>query len=183
MRIFIFGLVVAAAFLLKAFSGINHEDYANKPNITWKADRPLQYQDFKGNPGHQNLAAMTASAIEVSYEIKAGKVNAEVNARFYPEDSWMKKHARTARILAHEQLHFDITEWHARKLRKSLEGARFKENEVEKVQELIRSHYVAWQASQKAYDSETRHGLNLDKQAKWEKQVKNGLNTLKNYSY
>ena len=46
--------------------------------------------------------------------------DAKVYAHFYPDKSWVIKEQSSEHILNHEQLHFDITELHARKFRKQL---------------------------------------------------------------
>src|SRR4029078_3590622 len=84
-------------------------------DIRWKESGKLSFEDFKGNvPGFTPWAATTSSQISFYYESVNGKLSkVVVYASFNKEKSWMKK--KLPEVLAHEQLHFDITEIFARK--------------------------------------------------------------------
>lgn len=183
MRSFCLLLVMVLLALVSVPAGQAGDDVKGRPFLDWKLQRPLQFSDFRGQPDHPHLAALTATAIETSYEIKGQQFKAKVHARFFPEESWMKGYARNERILAHEQLHFDITEWHARKMRKTLQEGKFKAGDNARLQKVIHEHFERWQSDQKAYDAETNHGLNREAQARWEKKVRKGLEQLKKYAY
>ena len=61
----------------------------------------------------------------------------EVNAFFYPNESWYKPDVCNNLILSHEQLHFDITELHARKFRQMVSNTRF----TNKIRSEMNLHY------------------------------------------
>lgn len=170
--------VITIFLLLTSFS----KEDINKPSIRWQYDRPLSYSDFRGTPDKKELAALTASGIEVTYEMKQNKFQAVVKASFFPEESWIRKHARNAYVLRHEQMHFDITEWHSRELRKKLASARFSPSDEEKLKALIQQHYDNWQKTQRSFDLETHHGLNKTQQARWEKKIAKALEELDDYA-
>ena len=92
----------------------NHE-------IVWNNAQPLQWTDYKGSPS-SSYHAYTHSNIGFSYASKIYRDRTElkfvVENKFNPSRSWVRQSKRTASLLKHERLHFDISELHARKLRK-----------------------------------------------------------------
>ena len=93
--------------------------------ISWNAEESLSWNDFKASPKkHLPYKANTNSGLSFSWnatESSSGiELNYEVGSNFYPNRSWVKEIEEVDYLLAHEQLHFDITELHARKLRKAL---------------------------------------------------------------
>jgi hypothetical protein len=87
--------------------------------LTWSAARPLRWADFKHRPtSPDRLAALTASNIDVQVACKDFVFSSTVTAVFLPRESWVRAAPKaSANLLRHEQLHFDITELHARMLR------------------------------------------------------------------
>ena len=71
-------------------------------------------------------------------------------------------------MLNHEQLHFDIAELFARKLRKELEKPRFTTASTEEIFSAVASFNMELDKMQKRYDNETNHYRNKKKQKKWE---------------
>jgi len=72
-------------------------------------------------------------------------------------------------VLKHEQLHFDITELYARKLRQMMHETDFKK--VKNISAEISKMYNRVMADenkeQNKYDKDTEHGLNAAKQQVW----------------
>src|SRR5690606_30202906 len=92
--------------------------------IFWQEDG-LSWNDFKSAPNQSSsFHANTSAGISYSWGIKNSngiiELNYEVLSFFNPENSWVKPGSDNKYLLQHEQLHFDITELHARKLRKKL---------------------------------------------------------------
>ena len=91
--------------------------------IQWNASKKLSWSDFKGPVQiDADAVAVTASGITFSYAVRQTdgrftSFDGQVDAFFYPEKSWYIKEKGNDHILAHEQLHFDITELHARLFR------------------------------------------------------------------
>ncbi|UJH92241.1 DUF922 domain-containing Zn-dependent protease [Antarcticibacterium sp. 1MA-6-2] len=87
-------------------------------------------------------------------------------------------------LLSHEQLHFDITELHARKLRKHLSHLSI-DQLSKKPKEVLNSFYTKVEkeraAMQLQYDRETKHSLNKEAEAKWQLFVKEELQKLEDY--
>lgn len=149
---------------------------ASEPSISWNEKYRLSWKDFRGQPDNgSEVAAITASGI--TYELGARitghkvEVDCKVSAHFYPEKSWYKKALADSIILAHEQLHFDITELHARKFRKAIEKARFTENVKEEMRGIYDNINRELDAYQYRYDTATDYSRNPEKQQEWGKKI------------
>jgi len=175
-------LLMMTISMLLAFRSANNPLSEDKIDIPWSVERPLVFADFSGTPDRDGLAALTSSAIEVNYAFRQHQLNTIVEAKFFPENSWMRKNARTAHILQHEQLHFDITEWHARQLRKTLSSMEFANTDEKKLKTIIQKHLYNWQQAQATYDSETRHGLDTVAQLKWKQYITKSLSETMEYA-
>lgn len=150
--------------------------------IKWQSDFRLQWSHFKGKPDHgSNMDALTESGITFSWSCDWRGFQVDAYAIFVPQGSWVK--SPTNALLTHEQLHFDITEIHARKLRQF-----FKEHPnpcqlgkagIDKAaQGFIRASY----AMQEEYDLATNHGQNYRAQKEWQSKIANELAALANYA-
>jgi len=155
--------------------------------ISWKEDRLLTWNDFKASPKkHLPYKANTNSGLSFSWsstESESGiRLNYEVGSNFYPNRSSVKEIEEVEYLLAHEQLHFDITELHARKLRKALEnyepGANMK-NELDAIYAEVEKQR---RQMQNRFDSETRHSTAKEAEYKWREFVENELDKLSEYS-
>jgi len=137
-------------------------------------DRPLTWDDFEAAPVKQSgAAALTASGITFGFSINKedGRIvdfSTTVESLFYPEKSWVKPEHANAHILRHEQLHFDITELHARKFRKQIQQLKVSQNIRSQLNRLYKTTNEALTEMQKRYDAETNHSINKEKQAEWE---------------
>lgn len=152
--------------------------------INWEEGSRLNWSDFKGQPDPQSdAAAITASGISFSYSIeksnrKGIRFTTKVGAHFYPEHSWYKENDVNAHILAHEQLHFDITELNVRKFRKRLSQIKAVENIVEVLQkEEVRANQELAEMQNK-YDLESNYSINKNIQEEWIHYVKTELKKL-----
>lgn len=156
--------------------------------MNWQ-EEPLSWSDFSGRADENStFDASTNSGISYSWSLRSSEVKAEflykVETFFYPDLSWVKLGKKSPRLLAHEQLHFDITELHGRKLRKLM--AEYVPNlkaDLKKVLERIyQKNESERRQMQEKYDRETRHGQNEEAQVKWEIFIKTELAKLKEYS-
>lgn len=148
--------------------------------IFWREDLKLSWSDFNGEPQLESpYEAMTASGIEYAYEAKNrnGQLSFtfKVRAYFNPNTSWVKPSSRTNALLAHEQVHFDISELHARILIKAFDEASFTENFKKEIDTIYQSVIKRRAEMQKLYDKETDHSRNTEIQKEWIKQVENQL--------
>ena len=151
--------------------------------IYWSDEHRLTWNDFKGQPQHTDadFDALTASGIVDYKGCKEGKITYKVRAYFEPENSWVKDAAHTDYHLAHEQLHFDITELYARKLRKLLVQQDFRCGEESRFENFVKANLESWYTEQKNYDIHTRHSMDTKKQEEWFYRIKIELTMLENY--
>jgi len=110
-----------------------------------------------------------------------------VVAAFRPKDSWvrptvLRTPADSARALKHEQTHFDLTEVHARRLRRYyselMAPCRISTSDLAGAAERIGGDEKAAQAQ---YDAETANGRTVAQQTRWDKDVASQLVTLAKY--
>jgi predicted secreted Zn-dependent protease len=106
-----------------------------------------------------------------------------VKCVFKTKDSW-SKNKQSESLLAHEQMHFDLTEVHARLLRQKLartpglcgsDKARFGK--------IVDGYFAGWKTEQDQYDQESNHGLNQQQQRKWEEKIARRLQDLSLFAY
>jgi len=137
--------------------------------IYWSPDYKLTWEDFEGNPrfDYKSISALTSSGIIHYKGCKEDLITFKVQAYFEKDESWVKDEARTTHHLIHEQIHFDITELAARRLRKSLKDRQFKCGEEVEFEHFVSSFIENWRNEQKAFDLESRHSLDKEQQKEW----------------
>lgn len=151
--------------------------------LEWQEDKKLKWSDFKGNPKRLSRSeALTDSGMSI--ELKCDENTSEVIVKcFFDRSKSWTKDRQSAYLLAHEQLHFDITELFVRKLRKQLSkfgnNCERLNNHVEKY---YNENYKEFAAYQNAYDRESEHSINKEKQAYWERKIAKELQALKPYA-
>lgn len=141
--------------------------------------RLLMWEDFRAEaPGNSHFAAytMTRVNLESAYTGRGKLWSGEfkVEAVFLPEKSWVRndRRSRSERVLAHEQLHFDIAELSARKLRKALsELPEWSADLKQRANKLFEQCVEEGEQMQKRYDKETNHGLDSAAQERWKQWV------------
>lgn len=184
MRSIIVTCVILFAALNLAFI-LPKADYNEFKNqvIHWDENSPLSWNDFTGRTKSKtSISALTASAIEYAYECQGNSVNVAVRAIFIPEESWVKMDAMNDYILGHEQLHFDITEIYARKLRKELDSKILTCRDISRI-EIIASKIIdEWKEEQAKYDADSKHSMDKELQALWEKKVLQDLVVYQDYA-
>ncbi|MEG9328172.1 protein of unknown function [Salinimicrobium catena] len=173
-------------FLLFSVSGIFAQLPENR--MKWQ-ETPLTWNDFSGVPDlHNDFDASTNSGISYSWSLRSSETKAElfykVRSYFYPDLSWVKPGKDSALLLAHEQLHFDISELHARKLRKIMDGyvPDLKSDVKEVLERIYEKNENARRQMQEKYDRETRHGQDEAAQEKWEIFIRSKLAEHEEYS-
>lgn len=171
-----------APFLFLLFISVSHAQEEHV--IVWKEDRKLSWQDFTvDRDANSPFAASTTSGISFSYtaEFTDGKpvLNTKVQAYFYPELSWYKPQKVNEVILRHEQGHFDISEIHARKLRKVISEASFDRNLKREISALYKKTEKERELMQNRFDKETNHSRNIEKEKQWQEFIAKELERLK----
>jgi hypothetical protein len=155
-----------------------------EPIITWSDSYKLTWDDFKGEPKENSTAAaITSSGIGFEYSIKQNifsvvSFKTKVLACFYPEKSWYKPQLANTHILAHEQLHYDITELYARKFRQQLSRLKLSKilkSELDALQESINRQL---ENRQHEYDTDTDFSRSPEVQEQWQELIKGELKKL-----
>lgn len=162
------------------------------PNyIIWREAKKLEVLDFKAlvkplDVRGINVAACCASSIYMKSQknfryIWDGKVNnVEVVSFFDCSRSWFDRSHLDNDILEHEQIHFDITELIARRLRNKIH-LHSKAVSPSSLQFEYESSLHALNEIQEKYDSETEHGRLYNKQVIWKEYVQKELISLSEY--
>ena len=126
----------------------------------------------------------------LSYEsrCRGAEFSFSVVAHFLPNQSWVKREvlfesAESARILRHEQTHFDLTEVYARRMRRYFAElydpcGRPEEELRTSVDRFVREEADA----QRRYDNETGYGLAIERQRVWDRTVSELLVSLEKFA-
>ncbi|HEY9185035.1 MAG TPA: DUF922 domain-containing protein [Salegentibacter sp.] len=172
-------------FILLLFA-VENSFSQKEEKIEWEEGLKLSWADFKATP-KQGVAfeANTNSGISFSwsYSTESGQpvLKYEVITNFFPQLSWVKPGKEDDYLLGHEQLHFDISELYARKLRKAIDEYELGRNirrDLNRIYEGIEKDRVTMQ---NLFDLETKHSTDKEAEAKWRKFIKEELKKLSAY--
>ncbi|MBC5991496.1 DUF922 domain-containing protein [Pontibacter cellulosilyticus] len=163
-------------------SGVNNAPANTATKVTWSESRRLTWEDFKGTPESGNPHhALTAANLAVDAKCSSNSFAYEVKCVFLPEESW-SKNKKSESLLKHEQLHFDLTEVHARQLRKKLKALGSSCNNLKGNLTLtVNAAFKEWKAEQDLFDKSCSHGLNKTEEAAWAGYIEKRLLELKEY--
>ena len=150
----------------------------------WQPFNPLKWEDFKGSRPDQyhGDAGSMVKIKAVPYFVKK-RIKYDVYTLFNKTKSWAL--AQSPQLLAHEQLHFDIAELYARKIRKrilQLSREPGKKSDLKIYNNEIRKLLKESNEFDRLYDIETLHGSLPKKQKEWQNKVKNSLSALKDFA-
>jgi len=155
--------------------------------INWSADRLLTWADFKGEPKPKNISDFAAET-RCGFEIDANhlvfsKNKVYVYSTFDCVSSWVRGETKNQQgLLEHEQYHFNLSEVHARRLRKLILQADYNRGNMETVlQALFKQEFAAFNKRSKQYDEETNHGLQPERQFEWQETIDQELFELQGY--
>ena len=84
--------------------------------------------------------------------------------------------------MAHEQLHFDITELYARIFRKQLTENIKSVRDLSKIKGMGKQILSDWDKEEDLYDRETEHSINEAKQKEWILNIRQRLDELKDFA-
>jgi hypothetical protein len=157
--------------------------------ITWDGNSKLHWGNFQGEPEYNSdTVAITASGITYGFTSKSyansSKIleySTSVSAEFYPEKSWYIKERVNDTVLKHEQLHFDITELHARMFRKRIKEVKFTKNIKEELNKIYAEINESLQAMQNAYDHGSDYSRHYEGQVDWQERIAKELKKYKKY--
>ena len=120
-------------FFFIGFISLMSFSFVKDDFILWQENKKLKIQDFRADNKdtvkvnrQQFLGAISAIRIEYSsfQRNKNSVPEFSIKTYFDPNESWML--LKNDYVLQHEQIHFDLTELYARKMRKSVESLRQK---------------------------------------------------------
>lgn len=155
--------------------------------LVWNENYRLQWSDFKAQPEeHVDAVAITASGLSSKFSARTTSTrlvdySSDVVAHFYPGKSWYKPTKVNEIVLAHEQLHFDITELHARKLRKRISEYDFTVDIKSEMNVLVDTANEDLEKMQEIYDSETNYSMDVESQKKWQLYIRGELKRFSSY--
>ena len=177
---YLFTAAIIFVFSLNVFSQKGKE----AESIPWTSDKLLVWEDFqKKAPKKHFASAMSNISFEVNMQVSGEDMTVFIQSAFIPSGSWVKKDDKSDHLLKHEQTHFDIYEVHARKLRKELLTKKLTSVNVEStVTRLIEKYQKQSVTETQKYDEETEHSIKKEKQYKWNDEVDEELNSLKDYN-
>ncbi len=167
-------------FQLQAQESTNH---INDSIINWSTNQSLSWDDFNGElePTFY-AAAMTTTSIDILPKDVMVDENDKIQgsekltcvARFHRNHSWTNSNNQD--MLDHEQLHFDIAEIFARKLRKKFDELKsVKEARFTVYLEASQSNLKKCRRFQMQYDKLTNHGRDLETNKKWQQMIRSEL--------
>ena len=147
-----------------------------RDTIAWSSDYKLRWSDFKGKPGASPFMAQSNCLFHYSAtsEVQNGLLLLRMNlfACFEKNNSWKKKDSETAELLAHEQLHFDICQLNIQQLKKKIAALELSPfNFDDQIRLLFMEAWENYNRQQEAYDSETQHGIVVEKQEAWRRKI------------
>nr|WP_294938398.1 hypothetical protein [uncultured Flavobacterium sp.] len=180
MKAFKLTIILIAIFSFVSFDTVKK---VNDDQILWDSSRKLVWEDFKGDvdASMPKIEALTASIIEVSssyYENEVPKFN--VYSYFVKSKSWTKTDSEST--LEHEQLHFDITEIYARKIRKSFDSLNKRKcTDIKKYEDIYARYAKLCSNYQNAYDKAV-YPSEVE-QRNWSRKINAELIRSKKYAY
>ncbi len=158
-------------------------------------DGPLTRADFAARPpeARSTTKAFTYTSIDYGYRFRSQPTSLGINlvatelsahATVRPDQSWNLM-PEDARLLDHEQGHFDITQLHSQRWRRHtqqlINHAAFKAQGATqaaaeaaldaRIKKEFQVFYESWQAEQRRYDDETNHGTHRARQAEWRERL------------
>ena len=152
----------------------------------WDQSNPLQWADFQGQIDQTSpFFASTSSGITYTWHVEINrdsrKFTFTVKSFMDKSRSWTKVEKQTPELLKHEQIHFDISEFFARKLQEALNGRSYTDDYKNEIGSIYLQMLEARSAMEAKYDDQTNHSINKTKQAIWERYVSELLSN--NYAY
>ncbi|MGL4629561.1 MAG: hypothetical protein ACRCVT_00035 [Leadbetterella sp.] len=160
--------------------------------IVWQEHSKLEFNDFKAEVKPlefkkiNDVVAACASGIWMDPRknfrfIWDGKVNnIQIFAYFSKKESWFEPSSFSKEILEHEQLHFDISELIARKLREKI-NSYSKAITQDQLHFEYENFSLELRKLQEQYDYEVLQDSNGNEQLKWNIKIKNEISKLDLY--
>lgn len=177
-RLILFGLIIIICTSVTKYTYLENQD----DKVLWSSKRKLVWGDFTGaipETTEPFVKAITGYSIKLKYErLDDIVLNYKVENYFIKSKSWTI--TTDTQTLAHEQLHFDIAELYARKIRKSFDSLVVKKNNnVYIYNEIYNLNISKCDKYQYLYDHQVSG--NFKNQQQWFKKIGTELLRLKKY--
>lgn len=159
--------------------------------LNWNENQKLKVLDFQAKPD-----VVSKGQAQTTYKIEIYPQNVMVDekdrikdyekltvfAQFYKKESWFKKVTDEIKLLSHEQLHFDIAELFARKIRQRFNELKaVKESRFNVYLSEYKKIWIACRRFQRLYDEETTHGFNRGANGLWKAKVDKMMKQLERF--
>jgi hypothetical protein len=160
--------------------------------MPWSEKR-LKWSDFKEEKKegkYRNKLGKTNWSMSLSFGDTTGltalkKINIKIVALFNPHHSWIKEEKLTLsslKVLLHEQIHFDLVELYARKLREKISTTVFtKDNYKKRIKKMRKKMLRKLRSVQEDYDLAVKGG-NDETLRKWQIKSLDGIAALSNFA-
>jgi len=174
----LFFLISVPVLLLSFNQSKNEKD--------WDVNSPLTWDDYlkpeKGTEDERSVSHTFCGERWVYKRLDSNSFNFKFKVKcvMVKKLSWVHPDYKTPALLHHEQLHFDLSEYFARKLLFALESAKYTSNFREEMKEVRHKVTLLRNDMQDKYDNQTNHSKNKNMQAKWDLYVKYLLDTNEN---
>ncbi len=152
--------------------------------LVWSKDSLLNKEHFKAKRSRygNDVPAYTVTFIYLYQKENNGQRMFYVEAILLKSQSYMK--VETPYLLKHEQLHFDICELNARRLRQKISLKDF--TKVKDVVAVLNKLYdktnEEYRKDEQRFDEDTQHGINAAKQQVWIESIAKQMTELEEYS-
>ena len=168
-----------------ALSAPIDREVARRGAVPW-SDRLLTWDDFRAAaPADRgDRGAQTAYTVFHAAQCTGDRFEFRVLAAMIPDQSWVappvrKDSALSARTLRHEQTHFDLTEVHARRLRRYFAELYSPCTRGTAELDALAGRFMDEESqAQRRYDNETRYGRDAEPQRAWDADVARQLRAL-----
>lgn len=158
------------------FTFTDYSDNVEGDTIYYSPSRPLTWKDFQSKirpDGPFDAVVMPGFGYELNESIKGGVIHVQLALKTYvaKSDSWAGG-TRNSYALAHEQRHFDIARIITKQYQQKITNAALTPDTYQAfISMQYLDSYRDMNAMQRAYDKETRHGLDTYAQSGWNKKV------------
>jgi len=180
------------AFFSILFLSISGLAFAQAENskIFWNETSRLTWEDFQGTPLEKTLFhANTNTGLSYSWGLKGTSQRMELDYKvetfFYPTQSWVQPTSKNEYLLKHEQLHFDISELHARKLRKILANvdvSKLNKDSRDYLNRIYEKIDKERSEMQNTFDKDSNHSLNIQNELRWQAYIEDELTKFEEFS-
>jgi hypothetical protein len=163
----------------------SHQQVPPPEKINWNKTRKLSWKDYKGK-WDEKKSFTCYSFITTSFNyyesFKHDSLIVEMEATFYPTDSYAKEDTKTKARLEHEQGVFDLYEIWARHFKKSIVTSKFSKHSYSVyLKNMYKANLQNRNAEIAKYRNETKSGSDPVKQKEWSEKIKKDLLALDAY--